>query len=119
MTDLYVKTLEYPDRLIDGKTFNAGYDNMKMKDIAAAVKKVVVRDTGKTDLAVEFTPTDDNRSYHVSSQKIKKELGFEAKRSVEDAVKDLVAAFKAGRVPDPMTDIRYYNIKTMQAIKLK
>jgi len=119
MTDLYVKTLEYPDEMIDGKTFNAGYDNMKMKDIAAAVKKVVVRDLGKNDLTVEFTPTDDNRSYHVSSQKIKKELGFEAKRSVEDAVKDLVAAFKSGLIPDPMTDIRYYNIKTMQAIKLK
>ena len=119
MTDLYIKTLEYPDKLIDGKTFNAGYDNMKMKDIAAAVKKVVQRDMDRADLAVEFTPTDDNRSYHVSSKKIKEELGFEAKRSVEDAVKDLVAAFKAGKVPDAMTGIRYYNIKTMQAIKLK
>ncbi|MDI6732073.1 MAG: NAD-dependent epimerase/dehydratase family protein [Candidatus Margulisbacteria bacterium] len=119
MTDLYVKTLEYPAEAIDGKTFNAGYDNMKMKDIAATVKKVVVRDLGMRDLVIDFTATDDNRSYHVSSQKISKELGFAAKRSVEDAVKDLVRAFKSGLVPDAMADRRYYNIKTMQAIKLK
>ena len=38
--------------------------------------------------------------------------------SVEDAVRDLVKAFGAGKVPNPMTDIRYYNIKTMQARNL-
>jgi len=34
-------------------------------------------------------------------------------------VKDLQDAFKAGKIPNPMDDIRYYNIKTMKAIKLK
>ena len=118
MTDLYVKTLEYPDEKIDGKIFNAGYDNMKMKDIAHAVKKVVTKEMGKKDLEITTTPTDDNRSYHVSSEKIKKELGFEAKRSVEDAVKDLAQAYKAGKIKNP-DDKKYYNIKTMQEKKLK
>ncbi len=117
MTDLYVKTLEYPDEKIDGKIFNAGWDNMKMKDIAQTVKKVVTREMHK-DLEILTTPTNDNRSYHVSSEKIKKELGFAAKRSVEDAVKDLVAAYKAGKISDP-DDIRYCNIKVMQSVKLK
>jgi nucleoside-diphosphate-sugar epimerase len=119
MTDLYVKTLEYPDEKIDGKIFNAGYDNMKMKDIAATVKKVVSKEMGGGRLEVVTTPTDDNRSYHVSSEKIKKELGFAAKRSVGEAVRDLCAAFKAGKIPNPLEDKRYYNIKTMQAIHLK
>lgn len=119
MTDLYVKTLEYPDEKIDGKIFNAGYDNMKMKDIAATVKKVVSKEMGSDRLEVVTTPTDDNRSYHVSSEKIKKELGFAAKRSVGEAVRDLCAAFKAGKIPNPLEDKRYYNIKTMQAIHLK
>ena len=118
MADLYVKTLEYPDDKIDGKIFNAGYDNMKMKDIANTVRNVVSRETGNKELEVVTTPTDDNRSYHVSSGKIKKELGFEAKRTVEQAVEDLVSAFKAGKISDP-DDKRYYNIRTMQAIKLK
>jgi len=119
MTDLYVKTLEYPDAKIDGKIFNAGYDNMKMKEIAGVVKKVVSKEMGNDKLEVITTPTDDNRSYHVSSAKIKRELGFEAKRSVEQAVKDLCVAYKAGKIPNPMEDKRYYNIKTMQAIHLK
>jgi len=118
MTDLYVKTLEYPDKKINGKIFNAGYDNMKMKDIASTVHKVVTKEMGKKDLVIETTPTNDNRSYHVSSEKIKSELGFKAKRSVEDAVSDLVKAYKAGKIKDP-NDSRYYNIKTMQEKKLK
>ncbi len=65
------------------------------------------------------TPSDDNRSYHVSSKKIKEELGFEAKHTIEDAILDLKAAFDSGKVPDSMGDIRYYNIKTMQALNLK
>ncbi|MFA5876178.1 MAG: NAD-dependent epimerase/dehydratase [Candidatus Margulisiibacteriota bacterium] len=118
MTDLYVQCLEYPDEKIDGKIFNAGYDNMRMKEIAAVVKKVVAREMGNEQLEVVTTPTDDNRSYHVSSEKIKRELGFVAKRSVAQAVKDLCGAFKAGKIPNSMEDKRYYNIKTMQAIKL-
>jgi hypothetical protein len=39
--------------------------------------------------------------------------------TIEDAVRGLVANFDAGRIPNPMTDIRYYNIKTMQALQLK
>jgi nucleoside-diphosphate-sugar epimerase len=119
MTDLYVKTLEYPDEKIDGKIFNAGYHNMKMKEIAVAVKDVVAKELGKNSLEIVTTPTDDNRSYRVSSEKIKRELGFEATRSVEQAVKDLCVAFKAGKIPNSLTDKRYFNIKTMQAIDLK
>jgi dTDP-D-glucose 4,6-dehydratase len=65
------------------------------------------------------TPTDDNRSYHVSAAKIKKELGFVAEHSIEDAIRDLVASFQAGQIPNAMTDSRYYNIKTMQKINLR
>jgi nucleoside-diphosphate-sugar epimerase len=119
MTDLYIKTLEYPDKLIDGKIFNAGYHNMKMKEIALAVKKGVENKMGTKDLEIVTTPTDDNRSYRVSSAKIKRELGFEAKRSVDMAVADLCDAFRAGKIPNSLEDKRYFNIKTMQAIDLK
>ncbi len=118
MTDLYVASLEYPDDKIDGKIFNAGYDNMKMKEIAETVRRVVSREMGGREIPVVTTPTDDNRSYHVSSEKIRRELGFVAHRSVEDAVVDLARAFRDGKLPDAMEDKRYYNIKTMQAIKL-
>jgi nucleoside-diphosphate-sugar epimerase len=71
------------------------------------------------DIEIVTTPTNDNRSYHVSSEKIRKELGFVATHSLEDAILDLVASFQAGKIPNPMTDSKYYNIKTMQELHLK
>ncbi|MHB1207579.1 MAG: SDR family NAD-dependent epimerase/dehydratase, partial [Rhodospirillaceae bacterium] len=59
------------------------------------------------------------RSYLVSSEKIRRELGFSPRHTVEEAVQDLVKAFSAGKLPNAMTDPRYYNIKTMQAKKLE
>jgi nucleoside-diphosphate-sugar epimerase len=114
MTDLYVMLLEQPDELIDGKTWNAGYHNLKVRAIAEMVREEVGQ---KVDIVV--TPTDDHRSYHVSSEKIRRDLGFVAERSVKDAIVDLKAAFLSGRVPNSMSDDRYYNIKRMQALKLK
>jgi len=114
VTDLYVKTLEWPDEAIDGKVFNAGYENQKVIEIAEMVRSVVGE-----DVEIITAPTDDNRSYHICSEKIKRELGFVPKHTIEDAVRDLVAAFRAGKIPNPMTDIRYYNVKTMLAKQLK
>ena len=114
VTDLYVKSLEWPEEAIDGKVFNAGYDNQTVSEIAESVRQQVGEDVGITT-----TPTDDRRSYHISSEKIKRELGFVPRLSIKDAVADLVAAFGAGKIPNAMTDIRYYNIKQMETSRLK
>ena len=115
ITDLYVKTLRYPKEKIAGKIFNAGYENHSVRQIADIVKDVI----GDDGLEVIIEPTDDNRSYHISSEKIRRELGFVPRQTIEDAVRDLLAAFQAGRLPNSMDDIRYYNIKTMQHINLR
>jgi nucleoside-diphosphate-sugar epimerase len=114
MADFYINSLEWSDASIDGKIYNVGYHNHKVRDIANMVKGVIGE-----DVKIITTPTDDNRSYHVSSDKIKRELGFAPKHDIEDAVRDLAAAFKDGRIPDAMTDDRYYNIKRMQRLSLK
>lgn len=113
VTDLYVKSLEWPDEAINGKVFNAGYENLRVIEIGGLIQKIV-----GDDVEVAITPTDDNRSYHISSERIKRELGFEPKKTVKDAVRDLCRAFAEGRIPNPMIDKRYYNIKTMQALNL-
>jgi nucleoside-diphosphate-sugar epimerase len=112
--DLYIKALEWPDESIDGKVFNAGYENHRVIEIAE-----IVRDVVGEDVEIVTTPTDDSRSYHISSDKIKRELDFVPKRTVRDAVRDLVAAFRAGKIPNPMSDIRYYNVKAMEALRLR
>ncbi len=113
MTDLYVKCMEYSDEMIDGQVFNAGYENQNVRELAEAVKRVV------GDVDIIAIPTDDLRSYHVSSEKIQKMLGFSPKRTIKMAAQDLVTAFDAGKLPNSMDDARYYNIKTMQAVNLK
>jgi nucleoside-diphosphate-sugar epimerase len=114
MTDLYLRLLEAPDKQIDRKVWNAGYHNLKVRDIAELVRSVV----GK-DIAIVTEPTNDNRSYQVSSEKIAREFGFKPRHTVENAISDLKAAFEAGKVPNAMTDSRYYNVKLMNSIHLK
>ena len=120
IVDLYLMLLELPREMIAGKIFNAGYENHTVAEIADMVRSVVEREVpGREHLEVITTPSDDRRSYHISSEKIKRELGFVPKHTIEDAARDLVVAFKDGKLPDPMDNINYYNIKAMQAIGLK
>jgi nucleoside-diphosphate-sugar epimerase len=114
MTDLYLMLLEAPDAAIDGKVWNAGYHNLKVMEIAEKVREEI-----GPQVEIVVTPTDDHRSYHVSSERIRRDLGFAAQRTVEDAIVGLRQAFAAGRVPNAMTDDRYYNIKRMQALRLR
>jgi nucleoside-diphosphate-sugar epimerase len=114
MAKLYLQTLEWPDNKIDGRIFNVGYENRRVSEIAKIVQRIV-----GPDVQIVTTPTDDNRSYHISSEKIKRELDFAPRHTVEDAARDLVTAFQADKIPNSMTDIRYYNIRMMQALNLK
>jgi len=114
MVDLYLFLLQARDKAIDGKTYNVGCENHTVMELAEIVQRVV----GK-DIPIDVKPTNDMRSYHVSSRRIEEELGFRTKRSIEDAVRDLVNAFSDGRLPDTMTDPRYYNIRRMQDIDLR
>jgi nucleoside-diphosphate-sugar epimerase len=113
MTDLYLHCLAAPAEVIDGKVFNAGYENYPVMEIAEMVQGVV------GGVPIEVVATDDLRSYHVNSDKIRGELGFRPGHSIEQAIRDLCDAFQAGRVSDPMTDPRYYNIKRMQELSLQ
>lgn len=110
MADLYVQCLQWPAEQIDGKVYNAGWQNLKIREIAELVKAEV-----GDDVCIVTSPTDDLRSYHVSSDKIRRELGWQPRFTVPDAIRDLLAAFRAGKVPNALTDPRYFNIKTMTA----
>lgn len=114
MTDLYVMLLEVPKEKIANKIFNAGYENHTVAQLAEIVKEVV-----GPQVKLVTVPTNDPRSYHVSSEKIKRELGFVARHSIEEAVRDMKAAFEKGLLPDSMSNPRYFNVKLMQNVELK
>jgi nucleoside-diphosphate-sugar epimerase len=119
VVQLYMTLLELPAEQIAGKTFNAGWENHTISDIAEMVRSVVAAEVpGREHIEVITTSSDDPRSYHISSEKIRRELGFAPQRTIEDAVRDLVRAFQDGRIPDAMNDIRYYNVKKVQEVGL-
>ena len=99
---------------VSGEIFNAGYENQTVLNLAKTVRNVIGE-----DVKLNETPTDDNRSYHISSKKINKVLGFETENTIKDAVKDLKLAFEKGQLPNSLTDEKYFNIKRMQSINLK
>ena len=113
MVEFYVQSLRHAHEKIDGKIFNAGYENHPVMEIAEMVRDVVGK---KVEIAVE--PTDDHRSYHISSEKARRELGFVAQHTISDAAEDLVRAFHDGKVSDWANDPRYSNIKLMKAVNL-
>lgn len=120
MVSLYAKLLEYPDGLIAGKIYNAGFENYTIAEIAEIVKDIVQSEMpGRGSVKIITASSDDIRSYHISSEKIKRELGFEPEFTIRDGVRDLMKAFKAGKIFDSMANIYYYNVKLMKQISLK
>ncbi len=114
IVDLYVISMTLDEALIDGGIYNAGYENHQVIEIAELVKGVV-----GNNVDIEVTSTDDLRSYHISSERIKKELGFEPKHSIAEAAEDVANALNAGRLPNSLSDPKYFNVKVMQDLELK
>lgn len=114
MVDAYLLLMEAPRNLVAGEIFNAGYENHSVLQLAEMVREVM-----GDDVKLTITPTNDNRSYHISSDKIFKALGFLPKRSIKNAAEDLRNAFENGLLPNSLSDERYFNIKRMQSINLK
>lgn len=120
MVDAYRMLLEADDARIAGEVFNCGYQNHSIMDIAHIVKRVVQQEfPEKGEIEIVRTETDDNRSYHVNSDKIGRVLGFRPKRTIDDAVRDLCAAFRRGDLPNSFDDHNYYNVRTMKVRGVK
>ena len=118
MVDLYKLLLTAPDAQIAGQIFNAGFQNMSIMEIAQIAKRVtqeVFPDLG--DIPIVTTPTDDIRSYHVNSDKLQRVLGFKPEHTIEDAIRDLCAAFKSGKLPRSMDDTFYFNVRRLKELK--
>lgn len=114
MARVYLHLLAQPDATIDGKIWNAGDENHPILDLAALVRAEV-----GDHVAVEVVPTNDPRSYHVSGKRIRKDIGFELKYTIAQAIEGLVNALKAGKLVNPLNNPLYFNIKRMQDLKLK
>ncbi len=79
IAELYINLLTQPKELISGETFNAAYGNHTVAQLANIVRDTVMREMPELgEIAITTTPSNDLRSYHVSSAKIKNALDWGA-----------------------------------------
>ena len=105
---------------IENQIFNVGYQNMSISEIAQLVKEVVEKEyPNKEKIKIKKTSSADNRSYHINSEKIKKILGFEPKRSIAMAIQDLCGAFKKGKITNSFENDFYFNVYRLKRINAK
>lgn len=114
MCRVYRVCLELPVSQVDGRIYNVGFENLSVLQLATTVKSVV---GDNVEMSIE--PTDDLRSYHISSERIRRELNFSPEFTIEQAVRDLKRAFEEERFENPLGNPLYFNIKRMQELNLK
>jgi len=110
MVDTYRLMLAAPAHKIAGQTFNVGKQNMTVMEIAQLIQKTLPT-VGFPQPSITVEESQDNRSYHVNSDKIARVLGFVPRYSVEDAIRDMCIKFESGHWKDGLTNPLYTNVK--------
>jgi nucleoside-diphosphate-sugar epimerase len=100
ITDLYLFFLDHPEHR---GVYNAGFENLSILEIAEMV-------TEYAPAKIEIKESNDPRSYRVNSDRLLA-TGFRPKKTVEDAVKEVVHKFRGGELKD---EERFHNLKWMQ-----
>ncbi len=118
--DAVILLIKVDKEKVKNKIFNIGYQNMSINQLANIVKKVVEEKfPQKKPIKIVKTKSNDNRSYHINSDKIKNELDFIPKRTIENAVEDLCLAFKNNQIKESFTNDFYFNVNRLKNIKAK
>lgn len=111
MTDilnLYGRLVDTPSELLNGRTFNFGFQNLKVIEIA----RLIQNELKDLDVKIEVNATKDLRDYHISASKLARELNYEPVSSIQEGVAELRRAIENGMVPD-IDSPKYYNMKSM------
>ena len=112
--DAVMLLMAAPTEKVANETFNIGYENMSIMGIAEIVKTVVEEEfPEKAPIEIVRTESNDNRSYHINSDKITNVLGYKPSRSIQKAVRDLCKAFKEDKIPNSFDDDIYFNVKRL------
>lgn len=114
MVNSYLTVLNADSKKINNEIFNVGFKNQSVNELAYDVKDII-----GNDIKIINTKSDDNRSYHVSSEKIKNVLGFETQFTVKNAVSDLKKAFENKWLTNTFDNEFFFNIKRMNFLKLQ
>lgn len=109
MINLYGLLVNTDAKKINGRTFNFGFENLKVIEIA----KVIQSELSDLNVEIKVTDTLDKRDYHISSAKILKELGYQPVSSIRAEVAEIRRALDGGTFPD-VDAPEHYNMKFMK-----
>ena len=105
ITDFFLALVRMDAAKINGKIFNAAGYNMLVMETAEIIKNVL----GNSIELICAPPRNDERSYHVNSDRIGYELGLVPRRSIEDAVRSILEAYEQKKWVDHL-DPAYNNV---------
>jgi nucleoside-diphosphate-sugar epimerase len=109
MINLYGILIDTDAKLINGRTFNFGFENHKVIDIA----KIIQGELSGMNVEIKVTDTLDKRDYHITSDKIVKTLGYKPVSSIRAEVASLRQALESGAFGD-IDAPEHYNMKFMK-----
>ena len=104
MSESYIEVIKNSSKC-NNEIFNVGDENHSVNKLAEMVHQAC---PGAKLIKEKVI---DQRSYKISSEKIFNKIGFKTKKSIKDAIDDLVKAFSEKRLINTFNNDEYYNIK--------
>ena len=105
MANIYRHFLNNPE--IPSGCYNAGFENISILDIAKKIQR-------KIDSKIIISESNDPRSYRQDSSKLLK-TGFKPEYSVDNAIDEIIGAFKSGKLMDSE---KCFTVKWMKTLGL-
>ncbi len=116
--DAVLILINAPKVKVQNQIFNIGHQNMSIMNIAKKIKKILEKKLNQK-IKIIKSHSNDKRSYHINSSKITRILKFKPKRNIENAVNELIIAFKHQKIKDSFDNNNYYNVRKLKELKIK
>jgi nucleoside-diphosphate-sugar epimerase len=101
------KVIKVPTEFVDGEVFNVGSNEQNYRLLEAA--QVIQSLVPKAEV-IELGANKDFRNYRVDFSKITRAFGFIPRWSLEDGIRQVIAALEKGEIKD-YRDAKYSNVK--------
>jgi nucleoside-diphosphate-sugar epimerase len=112
--DAMIAAYEAPADLVRGEIFNVVHSNYQIRELAMIVAGSVQL-AGRSVRLEEAPAPALMRDYECANAKLSTRLGFIPRRSVLEAVSDLLAQIQKNDLTD-LTEPRYYNIRWLELL---
>ncbi|MBI4514419.1 MAG: NAD(P)-dependent oxidoreductase [Deltaproteobacteria bacterium] len=111
----FARAVEAPSAAAQGGIFNVGHEsqNFTIGDVAEKVVQHL------PDTVVEYANgTGDRRSYRVSFERVREQLGFVPQFTVDDAIREIRTLLTNGAIAD-IDDAQFHNVKWLRRTGLR